>query len=102
MDEYGKKGASSGLLLYKGGTVCPERFYDDAAIAICYLLGYERKEEMSYWRAMDKYGIYERTLEYLYCSSDLWSTCTVSTTRTCYAIDDVYLQCKQGKEKFSF
>ena len=98
MDEWGEKGASSGLLLYKGGTICPERFYDNAAIAICSLLGYENEEEMSYWRSPDKHGMYERTLEYLYCSDDKWSSCTVSTTRTCYASDDVYLQCKQGEE----
>ena len=102
MDEWGEKGANSGLLLYKGGTICPERFYDNAAIAICSLLGYENEKEMSYWRSPDKHGMYERTLEYLYCSDDKWSSCTVSATRECYASDDVYLQCKQGETHLVF
>ena len=85
---------SSGLLLYKGGTVCPETFSHTAADFICSLLGYEN-ERADYWSSYDMYGMYERTLNNVYCDGGegLPHTCTFSADGTCYASDDLYLQC---------
>ena len=44
------------------------------------------------------HGLYERTLIYVVCYSDKWSSCVYDTTSTCYASDDVYLQCIQGSQ----
>ena len=94
VDKNGEKNVSSGLLLYKGGSVCPRGFDDYAAIAICFFLGYENENEMGFWISSDMHGMYERKLKGISCSNKNWRSCVRSTEGVCFSDKDVFLKCK--------
>lgn len=104
MNEDGSlvEGEQLGLLLYKGGTVCGDEYFDKtAAYAVCRELGYEAATNWSSGEMFENQTEYEITLEGLKCITPGWESCK-SQTRTqlkhgevegCQHSDDVFLSC---------
>ena len=94
VDQYGENTDHSGLLLYNGGTVCNDRFNQNAANAICSLLGYAASDSSwvsEYrWYQQNQYSI---TLDDVNCQTSSWSTCTFSESPNCRHSEDVFLTC---------
>ena len=99
MNRYGTAVKNSGLLLYKGGTVCDDGFDKNSANAICNLMGYASYgSEWSTgrkWTIQDNYRI---KLDDINCRSTSWSTCTYSESyyNNCYHSEDVFLTCESS------
>ena len=94
-------GEHSGLLLYRGGTVCDENFDDIAADAICKTMNYTSAIR---WTSGDIYGstlreIYDITLKVLNCDIPEWENCTFVKPRLCFHYSDVFLSCRKEEEK---
>ena len=89
-----------GLLLYKGGTVCDDRFSDNSAEAICRLLGYGSH---SSWTSGQKWGIQsvlDIHMDDVRCTSGYWNSCTYDTSyHHCYHHEDIFLVCNKPGEK---
>ena len=87
----------TGLLLYKSGTVCNDEFDDNAANAICSLMGYaaigSEWSSGSKWGIQDTYGI---ALDDVECSTRSWSSCTYSEHHDCSHYEDVFLTCSEA------
>ena len=101
VDQYGLNSDNFGLLLYNGGTVCDDIFDQNAANAICSLLGYAASGSSwisEYrWYQQNQYSI---TLGDVNCPTSSWSTCTYSESPNCRHSEDVFLICLtrvQGK-----
>ena len=86
---------STGLLLYKSGTVCNDEFDDNAANAICSLMGYaaigsEWTSGSIKWNIQYDYSI---KLDDVNCRTNSWSSCTYSEIDDCSHSEDVFLTC---------
>ena len=104
VDESGNKGGTYGLLLYNGGTVCDDGFDQNAADAICSLLGYAASN--SEWDSEYKWSnqyIYKITMDDVKCPTSSWSSCRYSDSNDCGHNEDVFLGCSDGSpgEKIS-
>ncbi|XP_063692406.1 deleted in malignant brain tumors 1 protein-like isoform X4 [Bolinopsis microptera] len=89
-----------GLLLYKGGTVCKDKFSDHSANAICRLLGYTRaiNWESGYLWYKVQMGL-DITLDDVECSEGDWGSCWFSTSHNCYHDKDVHMSCYTAAEE---
>ena len=107
VDRNGDEGSSSGLLLYKSGTVCDDGFDQNAADAICSLLGYlatgsEWTSGSEIWGIQSTYRI---KLDDVNCQTNFWSSCTYSEYDNCGHSEDVFLTCSgsfSGAVPFQF
>ena len=99
----GADGASSGLLHYKGGTVCDHGFDLNSAYAICSVLGFP--ENSTQWFSGNQWSIqstYSITLGDVICRTSSWSSCTYSESPNCDHNEDVFLTCAdEGKKSIS-
>ena len=94
VDRNGDEGSSSGLLLFNSGTVCDDGFSQNAADAICSLLGYPSNG--SKWTSGSKWSIqsdYSIKLDEVNCWTNSWSICTYSESPNCDHSEDVFLTC---------
>ena len=96
MNRYGTAVKNSGLLLYKGGTVCDDGFDENTANAICSLMGYASTG--SEWSSGRKWTIqnnYRNKLDAVKCRSNFWSSCTISLSyyKDCSHSENVFLTC---------
>ena len=108
VDENGVSGGRSGLLLYKGGTVCDYHhgFDHNAAEAICSDLGYQKTGGYEWtstrnWKIQSQYKI---TLGNVKCSEGYWSSCSYSKSLElldCTHAEDIFLTCKSNKKNMS-
>ena len=90
----GRTANNTGLLLYKNGTVCNDDFDDNAANAICSLMGYAASG--SEWTSASKWSIqsdYSINMDNVNCRTSSWSTCTYSESHNCGHGEDVFLTC---------
>ena len=93
----GEPSSNSGLLLYKGGTVCDDDFDRIAANALCSYQGYASSG--STWTSGNKWSIqsnYKMTLDEVNCRTRAWSSCTYSESpKKLYehSEKDVFLNC---------
>ena len=111
VNEDGEDGGNSGLLIYKGGTVCDDYFDQNAADAICSLMGFSRsgsewntrlsQTESYYYLLLSNPNIftfsldYEITLDNVRCSHAYWTTCEFSESHNCDHSEDVFLTCRE-------
>ena len=82
-----------GLLLYKGGTVCDDKFDNIAADAICKEMNFERsivwETDYTFERSQ-----YEIKLDDVTCDIPDWKSCTFKETFiNCFHKEDVFLSC---------
>ena len=95
VDIEGYDAGTSGLLLYKGGTVCDDNFNQNAANAICSFLGYDTGgsewNSGNRWSTQSEYSI---SLDDVTCRSNDWSACTYRKDSNCVHDEDVFLICK--------
>ena len=87
-----------GMLLYKGGAVCHDRFNENSANAICKELGYSRSLN---WTSGYHYNLnfqfgFHITLDDVECDEGDWGLCSYSTSNDCYHLKDVFLSCVSG------
>ena len=80
--------------MYKGGTVCKDRFSDHSADAICRLLGYTRaiNWENGYLGYNVQAGL-NIALDDVECTEADWGSCWFSTSHNCYHDKDVHMSC---------
>ena len=87
-----------GLLLYNRGTVCDDAFDDNAAGAICKVMGYESAAS---WTSGDQdftiQNDFEIKMDEVQCVSDDWASCEFRTSHDCSHNEDVFLVCRDGK-----
>ncbi|XP_063681810.1 deleted in malignant brain tumors 1 protein-like isoform X2 [Bolinopsis microptera] len=92
--ENARDGGRSGLLIYNDGTVCDDNFDQNAADAICSLLGYQANgssyESGSRYPLQEEYSI---ALDDVSCRNNTWSSCTYSSLHNCGHSEDVFLTC---------
>ena len=88
------EGQQLGLLLYRGGTVCDDKFHDTAAEAIC------RKINSSYsmleWISGSRFDIQDNLdikLDEVQCTAADWESCAFSEEHDCEHGEDVFLAC---------
>ena len=94
------EGEDLGLLLYKGGTVCDDRFTDTAADAICKDMNYAYA---SRWTT-DEVGWYVKEgfsirLDEVHCDTAEWERCTYTENHNCAHSEDVFLSCSREEGK---
>ena len=82
-----------GLLLYKGGTVCDDRFNDNAAAAICGLMNFETAARWTNEESFDIQSNYKIKLDDVECNSTEWESCSYSEIDNCGHSEDVFLSC---------
>ena len=96
MDSDQNTNTNSGLLLYRGGTVCDDSFDQNAADALCSVLGFPGVNSgyTSGGPVLEDFRAGRRiTLDDVTCGSSDWDDCTYSTTHNCAHSEDVFLQC---------
>lgn len=97
MDENQDTNTKSGLLLYRGGTVCDEEFDQNSSDAICSAMGYSGINS-SYKSGgsvlKDFRANRDITLNNVVCGSPTWDACSYSTSHTCEHSEDVFLECR--------
>ena len=97
------EGEELGLLLYKGGTVCDDRFNITAAEAICKQLQFDGAKEWTIAERFDIQTDYDINLSNVECSSEEWESCTFTKGDICSHREDVFLSCRHanssGKRK---
>ena len=93
--EIARDGGRSGLLIYNNGTVCDDNFDQNAADAICSLLGYQANGSLyeSGLRYPELQAEYSITLDDVSCRNNTWSSCTYATQHNCGHSEDVFLTC---------
>ena len=95
-------GEEEGLLLYKGGTVCDDRFSDASAHAICREMGYHGAFS---WRSGLVYDSLQNNkpinLDEVSCDSNVWSSCLSTRISDCRHSEDVLISCELRKN-FTF
>ena len=84
-----------GLLLYKGGTVCDDRFDAKAAEAICKEMNFTRAVEWNSDTNFDIQSNYDIKLDEVECLSVVWRNCTYSEDHDCRHSEDVFLRCSE-------
>ena len=87
-----------GLLLFKGGTVCNDSFYYNAADAICKQMNFTHALE---WNSETSFAIqsnYDIKLDEVECGSDEWKNCSYSERHDCEHSEDVFLSCGTGEK----
>ncbi|XP_063678290.1 deleted in malignant brain tumors 1 protein-like [Bolinopsis microptera] len=88
-----------GLLLYKGGTVCDDRFDNDAANAICKDMGYNSAQSWDNAGSASLYPnqeSYDIKLDDVTCNkndNNDWADCSYNTNHNCGHYEDVLLTC---------
>ena len=87
------EGDKYGLLLYKGGTVCDDRFDDTAADAICRQLNFTRAESWTIELKFDVQRDYDIKMDDIDCRSVDWIDCSFSKRSDCGHNEDVFLKC---------
>ena len=96
MNEEGEDGGNSGLLIYNGGTVCDDYFDQNAADAICSLMGFASSgsewNSSSSWSIQSEYKIFLDDVE---CSNASWASCDYSESHNCGHSEDVFLSCRE-------
>ena len=96
VDQQGHPGVNTGLLLYNGGTVCDDLFSDNAAQAICLVLGFQPGGGSSWssgdfqWEIQESYDI---RLDDVNCSEGKWESCQYNEIDNCKHIEDVFISC---------
>ena len=93
VDSNGNPAGVQGLLLWNGGTVCDDSFNDNAADAICRVLGHDGH---SSWRSGQIYSIqsnYDIKMDDVSCSSGAWTSCSYITNHNCGHSEDIHLVC---------
>ena len=97
VDEAGNRveEGEEGLLLYNLGTVCDDRFTDDAAHSICRDMGFGAADGWSSGSKYEVQGKYDIKLDDVTCAegSRAWSTCTFATSNNCVHVEDIHLTC---------
>ncbi|KAL5272032.1 hypothetical protein ACHWQZ_G000289 [Mnemiopsis leidyi] len=87
------QGNQSGLLLYKGGTVCDDYFSNNAAEAICKLMNFTSAVEWDNGTYFNIQSNYDIKLDDVKCSSTEWESCSYSEEHNCGHSEDVFLSC---------
>lgn len=99
---------TEGLLLYRNGSVCDDRFNMTAADAICIELGFLRalrfKSESNSGENSIPYGLlrlarrYRIKLDNVECPERFWDSCSfISGEHDCSTGEKVFLTCTTGK-----
>ena len=95
------QGNQSGLLLYKGGTVCDDYFSNNAAEAICKLMNFTSAVEWDNGTYFNIQSNYDIKLDDVECNSTVWESCSYSEEHNCEHSEDVFLSCsvkERGEE----
>ena len=87
------QGNQSGLLLYKGGTVCDHSFSNNAAEAICKLMNFTSAVEWNSGAYFEIQSNYDIKLDDVECNSTEWESCSYSEIDNCGHSEDVFLSC---------
>jgi hypothetical protein len=98
VDEEGNdvSAGESGLLLYKGGTVCDDGFNMDSANIICREMGYSEASDWTYGNMFTRQEVYDIKLDDVYCgNASEWKYCSSSLYHNCGHSEDVFLTCTQ-------
>ncbi|KAL5253611.1 hypothetical protein ACHWQZ_G013415 [Mnemiopsis leidyi] len=96
VDQRGEPSSSgSGLVLYKGGTVCDDGFTSFSAEAICRELGFNSSQSYTFssgsiWEVQENYDI---SLDEVRCSGGRWENCNFVTEDDCSHSEDIFLDC---------
>ena len=97
VDEGGNrvKDGEQGLLLYKRGTVCDDKFTDDAANSICRDMGFGTADKWSSGLKHDIQNSYTIKMDDVTCPKGgrTWSSCTFKTDEDCEHSEDVHITC---------
>merc|ERR1719232_527912 len=90
-------GQREGLLTYQQGTVCDDCFNNNAAHAICRVMGYAYAVR---WRRGLRYGTQQShrniVMDDVRCRANYWNYCSYRTTHNCGHHEDVFLTCRPG------
>ena len=88
----------TGLLLYKGGTVCDDDFDNNAAITICTKMGFPSSKGRAFGFSFDLQRSLDIKLDDVQCIDDHeWSSCSYRESHNCNHNEDVFLICGEGK-----
>ena len=90
------KSGERGLLLFYGGTVCDDGFDNNAADAICGMMGFSGSVS---WISGDYFDIQEELeikLDDIDCTDETWSSCDYAKQNNCGHSEDVFLSCETG------
>ena len=90
------EGQQLGLLLYRGGTVCDDKFHDNAAEAICRQIN--SSYSMLEWTSnsgvtFDIQDNLDIKLDEVQCTAADWESCAFSEEHDCEHGEDVFLAC---------
>ena len=94
VDNEGYPANQSGYVWYRDSPLCFESGYfdDNAASAICRILGYDAADSWDYspWSGIANFA----KLTKISCTNEKWSSCTYSDNSICEGSDVISLSCK--------
>ena len=106
VNHHGHESTSGGLLLYNGGTVCDDKFSDNAAVVICKKMGHDglnagwsvmknEEDDTAMWPEI-QYS-YDIKLDEVNCGGDDWADCYYDNlSNDCSHKEDVFLNCEEA------